>query len=990
MNMTPEQRASESWTDTLKREEFEYQEPIIRFESGKSMSMSDSREILKKYADEALNSNTQREITLGMFSDNAIKRLVEDTGLNLKGYSSILSSSSIRHVKNRHPEDLDLIEEIPNILHNFDMAKKSLTRNKTSGKTDVSIEFYKKMDDGIVKVVELRNLNNKTLEFKTLFRDGADQKLLRELQMSPRYKKKPTPQAIRPKTDSDGFIDNSISQNDSGVKLGAFGGDAPVPNKNTGSIRDHNFDDLERLAREKGNKDWSDILQHNTTAQNIKNSLKSYFTDTFSGKYHDARDLTHVEVSKTEEGIGRLAKVLDTLDEAMDKGLYQYLTKTGGDNITPQVKELGDMIRKTIDDIGAELVRRGDLDEKGYKEWVGAYLYRQYEPHMNKSGVAGFRQNFKLDKTFERGVSKIFSPNDIKGMVGWLHKNKIIDDSELMSITSAKQMQEFLKSTNRAGLLREGKLSITSPANGKIKLRRDFTKIEREAMGEVESAKVAVPETLAKLNRLKQHSDFLRRAEKVDGVILDNKLAKTFSSQEIKSSGYTKLEGVEYGALNKKWVRADVADDIGRTYKDITQTHDDLFRMWNGYHGLWKKSKTVWNPTAHVNNTVGNIFLMHMGGLNSTRLGETLKQGYDGMQALKMIEILEAKNLTKTLTASEKSMLPQLKETAKYALEAKTNGIFGRSQLNAIMAGMESKVVKKGILGKTDEVMSKAYQMEDNFNRLSFYLTLRHNGKDSKTAKQMVDFMLPDYTRPLPKGWRFLRDSSIAPFISWSYYTMPSIVKMMGRKHTFNFRGKERTLCSPTSRGAGNAAKVIALLSGIEMLATRGEVTPLDNIPFMDGNKPEDFKGRRIAIGKDGNEINTIKTDRMIPYAELQNPPNYAKSLFSGILPNLFSTINGSQMYNGRPITYKNKDGSDKAIDWIKHLAKQYVPVPVPAMNVVDLVDSATRNKRKRRRSDVIQPRSSLQELFKQIGFNTMTFDKAKLKREQRRKKTRY
>ncbi|RLA72231.1 MAG: hypothetical protein DRG30_07600, partial [Epsilonproteobacteria bacterium] len=78
------------------------------------------------------------------------------------------------------------------------------------------------------------------------------------------------------------------------------------------------------------------------------------------------------------------------------------------------------MIRKTIDDIGAELVRRGDLDEKGYKEWVGAYLYRQYEPHMNKSGVAGFRQNFKLDKTFERGVSKIFSPNDIKGMVGWL------------------------------------------------------------------------------------------------------------------------------------------------------------------------------------------------------------------------------------------------------------------------------------------------------------------------------------------------------------------------------------------------------------------------------------------------------------------------------------------------------------------------------------------------------------------------------------------
>jgi len=211
-----------------------------------------------------------------------------------------------------------------------------------------------------------------------------------------------------------------------------------------------------------------------------------------------------------------------------------------------------------------------------------------------------------------------------------------------------------------------------------------------------------------------------------------------------------------------------------------------------------------------------------------------------------------------------------------------------------------------------------------------------------------------------------MRDSSIAPFISWSYYTMPSIVKMLG-----------------TKEGAKNATKVIGFLAGMEYVLTQGDITPLDNIPFIDTNKPEDMKGRRFGVNKDGSDIDTVKTDRMIPYAELQNPLNYAKSNLSGMLPNLFYSMNGMQMYNGRPITYKNKSAGDKTIDWVKHIAGQYTPVPAPVMSGINMADNAIRGKERTRTNKTIEPRTMPQSMLQLLGINALTYDKRNLKKEQ-------
>lgn len=246
---------------------------------------------------------------------------------------------------------------------------------------------------------------------------------------------------------------------------------------------DHDFSHLEQRVLEQSNKEFKDISQDGDGFSNMRSLFREYFTDSFSGAYHRARDLTHTNMQAKDSSISRLAKVLDGLDDATNRDLYRYLTKTGGENLTGDVRELADTLRANIDALGARAVDAGVLSEKAYKEWVGEYLIRQYESKSPKTFLAGMR-GFTVDKIFERGIGKEFS--NAKDMVGWLNKQGYIKDGELLNFGTMKQVGEYLQANGMLGKLGEGKIELTNMLNGKVKLRRDFTKAEREAMGELE------------------------------------------------------------------------------------------------------------------------------------------------------------------------------------------------------------------------------------------------------------------------------------------------------------------------------------------------------------------------------------------------------------------------------------------------------------------------------------------------------------------------
>lgn len=88
----------------------------------------------------------------------------------LLNWRFIIQEEYIRHVKNKHEEDLYYLSKIPEILNSFSSIEKSLTRNTQTGQTDVSLVFRKKFDDGVVRMLALRVIKSKILSFKTLFR----------------------------------------------------------------------------------------------------------------------------------------------------------------------------------------------------------------------------------------------------------------------------------------------------------------------------------------------------------------------------------------------------------------------------------------------------------------------------------------------------------------------------------------------------------------------------------------------------------------------------------------------------------------------------------------------------------------------------------------------------------------------------------------------------------------------------------------------------
>jgi hypothetical protein len=82
---------------------------------------------------------------------------------------TITRIKEILHVKRGHPNDLSYICEIPTIIQKFDRVQKSITKDKKTNSTLISLEFYKKYKDNTVKLVKLKVHIDKRLELKTLF-----------------------------------------------------------------------------------------------------------------------------------------------------------------------------------------------------------------------------------------------------------------------------------------------------------------------------------------------------------------------------------------------------------------------------------------------------------------------------------------------------------------------------------------------------------------------------------------------------------------------------------------------------------------------------------------------------------------------------------------------------------------------------------------------------------------------------------------------------
>ena len=129
-----------------------------------------TRDEICSFVESACCSSTNDSLCLCDISLETALKIKKHIPFTLTGYQIIITEEYVRHIKNRHKEDLKYICLITEIINSFDKVTKSIQPNRRTKKTEIFLVFEKKYDDGTVRLVKLRDLIGKSLSLKTIFR----------------------------------------------------------------------------------------------------------------------------------------------------------------------------------------------------------------------------------------------------------------------------------------------------------------------------------------------------------------------------------------------------------------------------------------------------------------------------------------------------------------------------------------------------------------------------------------------------------------------------------------------------------------------------------------------------------------------------------------------------------------------------------------------------------------------------------------------------
>jgi len=128
-----------------------------------------TKEEICAFVEKSITNRQYNDALLFLLPLKTIQRVKEILYFDLSNYQGMISSHSVRHVKRGQPDDVLYICEVMDIIQTFSKVQKSITRDRKTGASLVSLEFYKKYDNQTVKLVKLKVHKEKRLELKTLF-----------------------------------------------------------------------------------------------------------------------------------------------------------------------------------------------------------------------------------------------------------------------------------------------------------------------------------------------------------------------------------------------------------------------------------------------------------------------------------------------------------------------------------------------------------------------------------------------------------------------------------------------------------------------------------------------------------------------------------------------------------------------------------------------------------------------------------------------------
>ena len=478
---------------------------------------------------------------------------------------------------------------------------------------------------------------------------------------------------------------------------------------------------------------------------------------------------TFGEVNALSTKFAEASKLISTLPKKERKIVNAMIT---GDLDSLTNKDLVGFSQKSrdiIDKTGQELVDVGLLSEKVYRKNVGKYLHRTYEKHLKgespQEAVRGARY-LKIigDELRPRGYSKT-----------------IDQKTYLREIDNYKEWEVVDEFT-----VGKGKKQKT-----RVTLRRDLTKAERQARGEIEDAAFNVAETGRVMTNDLAVYKLYSNVSKNNNFTLDEKifkeklLAGELREQDWMQMPDTIVRGLKfgknpvktYGQLAGKFVTKEIHDDLVKINAFKEKEAKNVFDAYLDINRFWKKSKTAWNPTVHVNNTISNVLLMDFAGGSYKAIPKgysELLKGLDGDPKATMYKlakeygVFDVDLVSKELTGETRDALQKtLRELAdEGSLELKNATEYSKK--------LYQRLAEKGY-EMTAGKLEKFYQLEDQVFRMGLFIDRLEKGFDVNKAAADAKKWFIDYDINAP-FIDFMRRAP-TPFISYTYRVVPLLAE---------------------------------------------------------------------------------------------------------------------------------------------------------------------------------------------------------------------
>ena len=512
-------------------------------------------------------------------------------------------------------------------------------------------------------------------------------------------------------------------------------------------------------------------LKVNADGMELKEVMGRGLVDNYGlpKNYLDLKRQTFGEVNALSTKFAEVAQIINRLKPEERKIVNSLITGDIDSIANKEYVGFSNEARKIIKRAGQEMVDAGLLSPSVYQKNVDTYLHRSYTKHLNKEvpveAVKGAR------------YLKIIG-NELKGR-GTPPKTltkKFFDKNKDKDYKGFEVIEEFIDEKTRKPMVR---------------IRRDFTKEERKAFGEIEDAAFNVAETGRLMTNDLSVYKLYEKISKDSAFALDEIAFKTrLDAGKLQADDWVQMpdsivRGLEfgknpiktYGKLSGKFVTRPIFNDLKKINDLKEKSGLDVFEGYDTLNRFWKKSKTAWNPTVHVNNTISNVLLYDFAGGSYKYIprgySELLK-GLDGDTSAGYYKLAKEYGVFDVDLVS-RELSGEVRDALKIAVkELADEGSLELRNATGYADSIYKRLLKKGYDMSAGN-LEKLYQLEDQVFRMALFMDRAENGLGVTKAAADAKKWFIDYNINAPFINAMRRVPT--PFLSYTYRVVPLLAE---------------------------------------------------------------------------------------------------------------------------------------------------------------------------------------------------------------------